>query len=729
MKKTIAEPHMLEERRRAHRWYAGTYAGGLAALASAFLLIPLGWHLAHTPFGRASYDATVHYLLVATAQPIATLSYFIASPHSPAPVAEAIASLFFAMLAVTAGVILSIRSCPHRALIMTQGDARWATARDLEAMDADDQIGPKGTYLHFGYPTALGTKERLALIETLSVLAFAPPGTGKTASLVVPGIMSTDRASFIVHDPKPELWPICSGHRARLGPTFRLDWGRMDNPEKREWNPSFNFLDPRIVPPDGPGRETFVDTISRTLVPAKDTGDTFFPDKGRAALIGFTHWLICAINDDRDNPRRWIECDLPERWHGKQASFGMLVEWIVYAQIAAKKRAREQGEQNTNPISAWIQSLVDTAIEKDFHPRCISELSPMIDQADKERSGVLSTVDQALIPFKNAAVAQRTSRSDFVPADMCGRIKPSVLEHLAVSYPETREEWDAIAPHLTDPDAWEPVTVFLCLNQSDAPAFAQVSALFFEVLSLERLSFGPGERTRSGAIMGPFPTTFLMDELVKFGKCDAVVNGPDLGRSKKCIYVLIAQDRAQIEVRYSAQQAKIIMSTCAVHCVLPQNSPETIKGIVEMVGKTMVKKTNITRNVGLSKSANPFAGNQSESVEAADLLNTSTLARMKKGEMIVLCQNFMSRPIQSKTARYFSDRYLSSVTRNPRTGLGPEPAPFLPKAWTDALDSAQSETERAQAQALAETTAADTRFERRFWADPATLGQTPALAP
>ena len=633
------------------------------------------------------------------------------------------------MLVVTAGVILSVRSCPYRALIMTQGDARWATARDIEAMNADDQIGPKGTYLHFGYPSALPNKERLALIETLSVLAFAPPGTGKTASLVIPGIMSTDWSSFIVHDPKPELWPICSGHRADLGPTFRLDWGRMDNPEKREWNPSFNFLDPRIVPPDGPGRETFVDTISRTLVPTKDSGDTFFPDKGRAALVGFTHWLICAINDDSDNAKRWLECDLPQRWHDKQASFGMLVEWIVYAQIAAKKRAQEQGEQNSNPISAWIQSLVDTAIEKDFHPRCISELSPMIEQADKERSGVLSTVDQALIPFKNASVAQRTSRADFVPADMCGRIKPSVLKRLGLAYPQTREEWDAIAPHIAEASAWEPVTVFLCLNQSDAPAFAQVSALFFEVLSLERLSFGPGERTRSGAIMGPLP------HHLPHGRTREVRQMRRRGQR--------TGPRTLEEVHVRAHRPGPRPDRGALQRPAGENHHEHLRSPLRAAPEQPRDDQGYRRDGRQDhdqedqhqpqrrpvQERQPFAGNQSESIEAADLLNTSTLAHMKKGEMIVLCQNYMSRPIQSKTARYFADPYLSSVTRNPRTGLGPQPAPFLPSQWTDALNDKQSKTEHSEAQALAEINDADHRFDRRYWPIPPRWRKPPHSRP
>src|SRR3546814_4480724 len=70
-------------------------------------------------------------------------------------------------------------------------------------MEARRQIGIKG-----GYVGILGRwkgGKYIRLIEPISVACSAPPGTGKTAALVVPSIVESPDISMIVNDPKPEL--------------------------------------------------------------------------------------------------------------------------------------------------------------------------------------------------------------------------------------------------------------------------------------------------------------------------------------------------------------------------------------------------------------------------------------------------------------------------------------------------------------------------------------------
>src|SRR3546814_9993919 len=67
-------------------------------------------------------------------------------------------------------------------------------------MEARRQIGIKG-----GYVGILGRwkgGKYIRLIEPISVACSAPPGTGKTAALVVPSIVESPDISMIVNDPK-----------------------------------------------------------------------------------------------------------------------------------------------------------------------------------------------------------------------------------------------------------------------------------------------------------------------------------------------------------------------------------------------------------------------------------------------------------------------------------------------------------------------------------------------
>ena len=216
---------------------------------------------------------------------------------------------------------------------------------------------------------------------------------------------------------------------------------------------------------------------------------------------------MATINDEK------LYDGLPEYWVGKDASFAMLVDWITYSRRQAKKDRLAAGDDaEGDPISLWIDGLIEIAIARNYPARCMRELEPLVDMADRERSGVLGTLDQGLIPFKNQAVAQRTMQSDFVPADLGGRLTATAVAEFSqkfefTGYPRTREQWAQIQPFLRR-EHWEPVTVFVCINQAKARAFENLTSLFFEVLTTELLSYGPGEVTARGWVMGPFPTGF-----------------------------------------------------------------------------------------------------------------------------------------------------------------------------------------------------------------------------
>src|SRR3546814_4484807 len=130
---------------------------------------------------------------------------------------------------------------------MTHGDVRWAVDKDIQRMEARRQIGIKG-----GYVGILGRwkgGKYIRLIEPISVACSAPPGTGKTAALVVPSIVESPDISMIVNDPKPELAEMTSGYRAEIGYVFIIDWSATDKPHEGLFYPRFNFLSSDLVPP------------------------------------------------------------------------------------------------------------------------------------------------------------------------------------------------------------------------------------------------------------------------------------------------------------------------------------------------------------------------------------------------------------------------------------------------------------------------------------------------
>lgn len=158
---------------------------------------------------------------------------------------------FFVIL--TTGLVTN----PHSWLSTIHGSGRIATKKDIEKMG-----------LFKGFIVVLGRwhGKLLRLPETLSVLVLAPPGTGKTVGVVMPTIFESNNISIIVNDPKPELCYKTSGYRQTIGPVFVINWGAEDEPEKGIYYPSWNMLSGTCLPPFGPARDMYVDSMVNVLV-------------------------------------------------------------------------------------------------------------------------------------------------------------------------------------------------------------------------------------------------------------------------------------------------------------------------------------------------------------------------------------------------------------------------------------------------------------------------------
>jgi type IV secretory pathway TraG/TraD family ATPase VirD4 len=504
-----------------------------------------------------------------------------------------------------------------------------------------------------------------------------------TAGFVIPTLLTSRNTSFIVNDPKPELHQAVGYTLEQSSFVFMLDWSKIDSPSSGKFYPRFNFLSKRLMPPSGPDRDTYIDSIAKTLIPEKQGGgDSYFTDKGRGALTGFIHHLVAKVNDAGNYN------GIPEEWHGKEASIPMLVNWIAAAQMAssggdknntdaqdayaeAAMFGQDPGEYgdtfapppatdsgDKDPMSAWLKTLADEANPNNRAPedrvgtsnRAFLELSTLVPMADKERSGVMGTMDQALIPFKNQAVMERTSATDFVPGDLRG-IKDPVTGVMI------------------------PVSLFICVNQAEADAFASITTLLYETLANYLISFGANEHDpKQNRTMGPFPVCFVMDEFAKLPKCEKVITIPDLGRSKQLSVKFVAQDYGQLKMKYSQEYIDVINTTTAVKIILAQNNKGTVEQIQGMVGKTTIRRASNSFQDGLSKQV--FSHSRADTVEETDFIRAVDIASLPPGYHIVLVQNFMQMPMKLKTQFFFTDPELRSKVYS--RGQGKLPTKTIP---------------------------------------------------
>src|SRR3546814_17858487 len=124
-----------------------------------------------------------------------------------------------------------------------------------------------------------------------------------------------------------------------------------------------------------------------------------------------------------------------------EAAFPMLGDGIDDEQFQAGKAAEEKNEQaaankqlpTADVMKIFLSGLADQIRAGGYSERAFTSIAPLIDMADKERSGVLGTMDQALLPFKNKAVKERTSACDFTSMDLRGMRDVDTGEWLPVT--------------------------------------------------------------------------------------------------------------------------------------------------------------------------------------------------------------------------------------------------------------------------------------------------------
>lgn len=564
---------------------------------------------------------------------------------------------------------------PHSKDKFDEKTSRKATADDIKKMGKwNNKEG-----LFNGFMMVLGyfKDKPLMFDECLSALCVAPPGTGKTKGVVEPTILECDNVSMIINDPKPELKQTTSGYRATVGPVFIMNWAGQDDPARGIYYPSWNPLSPGHVPFNAEERDLYVDSIANTLIPdrSSSSADPHWTITGRAALTGYIQFIISKVErakaDDyfyarmvngtfnaedaavlgdyylsmTSDPNAYAahallqrgELDatnyvhvgtwenIPDAWRGREASFSMILDWLNASQIAIAEdieNRRRQGDQMVmmaDPQKDMFLKAVDEARRYAYSHRAVQELTQLASTPDKERGSIMSTAQSGLNIFRNAAVRNRTSHSDFHFSDLRGMVDPR-------------------------DGKVKPVSVYLSINMVDAQALNPITAIFIELMSNFLLANKPGD-THHGQKMGPYPVLFAIDEMPKMQKLQAVIQGPDLGRGQSISYLIIGQDLHQIAEKYGQDAAATIISTTAAKIVMRQNDPDTAERFSKMMGYKMKKKTV----------KGPDGKDTEETTE--ELLYTQMdIMKLEDSKQLVIVQGHYNRPIEANQERWIVNK-------------------------------------------------------------------------
>ena len=581
---------------------------------------------------------------------------------------------------------------PNDFMLKTFGGGRMANYADVKKMK-----------LFSGFIIVLGRfkGKLLKMPETLSALVVAPPGTGKTVGVVIPTILESEGISVIVNDPKPELCFKTSGFRATQGPVFIINWGEEDVPEKGIFYPSWNPLSPSCLPPPGPPRDMYIDSMVAVIVEEPKGGtDPHWSKTGRNAMSGFLHFISSKCERARANDyfvNRLMEGSfdnedakvlatyysdmpdmsarnalmalqegtltyenyapvgtwegLPQYWHGCEPCIAMILDWLNDAQMkisADLKRRADEGDQMAS-FADPMRDVLDYAVEEcnryHYSQRAMLELNQLSSTPDKERGSILSTALTGIGVFKNSAVRSRTRFSDFTFRDLRGMKDPVTGE-------------------------MKPVTVYLSVNQVDARALSVITGIFIELMSSFLIANPPNFKGSDGLKTGPFPVLFALDEFPQMPKLAAVKDGPAVGRGQKVSYLLIGQDLGQISGQYGKDDLETIITTTAAKVILAQNNEQTAERFSKMIGSKTIQTQNVSKQESFG--FNPkLSASVSTSLQASQVVGASEMMSLDMMKQYVIFQGFLNRPILADAPRWYLDKSMKKKCSLPA-------APFVP---------------------------------------------------
>ncbi|MGE0047714.1 MAG: type IV secretory system conjugative DNA transfer family protein [Acidithiobacillus sp.] len=362
------------------------------------------------------------------------------------------------------------------------------------------------------------------------ILCFAPTRSGKGVGLVLPTLLDGWMDSVVVNDIKGENFHLTAGYRKERGhhilkfsPGSVHDDGCHFNPlDAVRVGTTYEIKDvmniaTMIVDPDGKGLNDHWQKTGFALLTSVILHVLYaMPDKTLRGVAAY-------LNDPTLESVDVAFERMMQTVHDSEEQFG----WK---------------DGNNNPTQV--------------HPVIAQSAREMLNKADNEKSGVISTMMSFLSLYRDPIVARWTEYSDFRITDLQDADKPVSL--YLVTSPE-------------DKGRLKPL-IRLILNQ-----------IASQFTSEERLSATNGRIE----CVGKHRLLLLLDEFPSLGKMDIFQDSIAFLAGYNIKLYLITQDIAQLEDEghgYGKAGAKAIIGNCHVRVAYAPNQVETAKWVSDMLG-------------------------------------------------------------------------------------------------------------------------------------------------
>jgi type IV secretion system protein VirD4 len=454
-------------------------------------------------------------------------------------------------------------------------EAHWATMAEMKKAKLFEKMG-----------FVLGKYKGQYLVEYSfqHILLFAPTGSGKGVGFVIPNLLFWNESS-IVHDVKLENYEATSGYRFSALKQKVFLWNPAD---QKGVTHCYNPLD--WVARDIGGLVDDVQKIAKFLLPKEE----FWTNEARALFVG----IMLALYADPEKPRTLGEALRAIR--SEDLAYGLAV-------------------------------ILDT-FGGTMHPVAYMNLNAFLNKADKERSGVCSTVSSSLELWSNPFVDTATSKSHF-----------------------------NIATFRTIP-----TTLFVGISPNNIERLQPLLKVFYQQCATIFASKLPTKKEKFGVLM-------LLDEFPTLGEMAEIKTGIAYYRAYKVKLFLVVQDTEQLRDLYKDAGMNSFFANSYYRITFATNTQSTARMISGLLGKTAVESV-ADRTKSKYIDLNPGSKDVTVRKVERDLLKEQEIINLPRDEEIILIE--AHPPVKCKKIIYYEDK-LFQKRAHMKVSYVPTQAPLV----------------------------------------------------
>lgn len=289
-----------------------------------------------------------------------------------------------------------------------------------------------------------------------SVLCIGEMGSGKTSSVSIPSVLSSDNTSIVAVDLTGILPQYTAGYRAKIGDIVYFNWDMQDDAQNNIFYPRWNPFEKPNIPDEQDMLESYIKRLASYFVEIGDGEQENYWNLVVHDIIGtiFYYWVvkinqakandyfleklasgsqltredkdlllsyyiqmpksltsdvIDLLNDDMLTVENYLPIGswggVPDAWQGKNLCFALITDWLIY-------NYENSEDDGGGDWYRWFRSLMNESLIFAYGANITDGFNKILHLSAKQRYLIFAQVIKPFIIFMDDSIRERTNGND-----------------------------------------------------------------------------------------------------------------------------------------------------------------------------------------------------------------------------------------------------------------------------------------------------------------------------